>query len=85
MVVNLISVGESISYNGWWVYYTAPFAGAFVAAVVCRFTFGIGSDGEGFFGEDSANEEEMKALREAEPLMEANIHTGMDKKAEETA
>lgn len=77
MVVDLIA-GSKVGHLGWWVFYVAPFVGAALAALLCRALFGVGTDGEGVFGEDAAAEADMKELRAAEPLTTANILTAMD-------
>jgi aquaporin Z len=48
MVVDLMA-GETIAV-GWWIYYVAPFVGSALAAGMCRFLFGVLTDGEGIFG-----------------------------------
>ena len=79
MLVDIFA-GQKIAV-GWWIYYTAPFIGAGLAAVTCRFLFGVLTEGEGIFGEDPKSEEEMKALRRDEPMMEANILEKLDEEA----
>ena len=36
-----IMAGETIGVRGWWVYYTAPFVGSAVAAMLCKYIFGV--------------------------------------------
>jgi hypothetical protein len=80
MVVNLFSVGQSISYNGWWIYYVAPLVGSLIASLISKHLFGVlNKREEGIFGLDPSAEEEIIELREAEPMMTTNILTEMDK------
>lgn len=79
MLVDIFA-GQKIAV-GWWIYYTAPFIGAGLAAFTCKFFFGVLTEGEGIFGEDPAVEEQIKDLREAEPMMEANILEKADEEA----
>jgi len=47
----VIMAGEKIGYKGWWIYYTAPFVGAGVAALICKYLFGVLGDGDGVLGD----------------------------------
>lgn len=79
MVVDLLA-GEKMAV-GWWIFYVAPFVGSALAAGICRFLFGVLTEGEGVFGEEPLSEEDMKELRENEPMMEANILEKLDEEA----
>ena len=79
MVVDLLA-GEEMAV-GWWIYYVAPFIGSALAAYLCQFFFGVLTEGEGIFGEEPSSEEDMKELRDAEPMMETNILEKLDEEA----
>jgi glycerol uptake facilitator-like aquaporin len=66
MVVNLLAAGERIHINGWWIYYVAPFVGSLLATVLCKYLFGVATDGEGWWGADPTmtDANETKALQE---------------------
>jgi MIP family channel proteins len=36
-----IMAGEKVGVEGWWIFYTAPFLGAALAAIVCKHVFGV--------------------------------------------
>jgi aquaporin PIP len=36
-----IMAGETVGVRGWWIFYTAPFLGAALAAIVCKYVFGV--------------------------------------------
>jgi MIP family channel proteins len=36
-----IMAGETVGLRGWWIFYTAPFVGAGLAAMVCKYVFGV--------------------------------------------
>lgn len=38
-MVLILASGESLAGSGWWVYYTAPFVGGAVAALMFKFIF----------------------------------------------
>jgi glycerol uptake facilitator-like aquaporin len=38
--------GEKVGYTGWWIYYTAPFVGAGVAALMTSMIFGLDEEEE---------------------------------------
>ena len=38
-MVVVIFAGDKVGYEGWWIYYTAPFVGGAVAALVTQFLF----------------------------------------------
>ena len=57
-MVVVIMAGDEVSYDGWWVFYTAPFAGAVVAAVISNFLFGVASMTDDEEYEESILEEE---------------------------
>lgn len=40
----VIMAGEKIGFEGWWIYYTAPFVGAVAAAFVCKYVFEVLTD-----------------------------------------
>jgi hypothetical protein len=83
MVVDMMA-GEEMAV-GWWIYYVAPFVGSAIAAYMCQFLFGVLTEGEGIFGEEPAIEEDMKELRDAAPMMEANILEKLDEEAPKEA
>lgn len=43
MLVDLMA-GEKVGHDGWWVYYTAPFLGAGIAALTTKYLFGVLAD-----------------------------------------
>jgi glycerol uptake facilitator-like aquaporin len=45
-MVIIKATGVSISYGGWWVYYTAPFIGGALAAGTYKFIFSLPDDDE---------------------------------------
>jgi hypothetical protein len=58
--------GEKVGFTGWWVYYTAPFVGAGVAALMTSMVFGL--------DEEDEEEEEVteKATVPEEPVAAAD-------------
>jgi glycerol uptake facilitator-like aquaporin len=42
----VIMTGNKAGFEGWWVYYTAPFVGSGVAVLVCKYIFGAFDDKE---------------------------------------
>jgi glycerol uptake facilitator-like aquaporin len=40
----VIMAGAKVGFEGWWIYYTAPFVGSALATFVCVFIFGVYGD-----------------------------------------
>jgi MIP family channel proteins len=40
----VIMADDKAGFEGWWVYYTAPFAGAAAATFICKYLFGVYGD-----------------------------------------
>jgi MIP family channel proteins len=53
-----IMAGEKVGIRGWWIFYTAPFLGAALAAMVCKYVFGVMKEEE----EQGTNEEKVTIL-----------------------
>jgi aquaporin PIP len=51
-----IMAGEQAGVRGWWIYYTAPFVGATLAAMVCKYVFGVMKE------EEEGTDEEKVAI-----------------------
>lgn len=75
MLVVIMS-GKKVSYDGWWVFYTAPFVGAAAAAMVCKYIFNVkptsddvpavNGGGDGGFSAVSSEKKDLTAEEEAE-------------------
>jgi aquaporin PIP len=42
----VIMAGAKVGYDGWWIFYTAPFVGSAVATLICKYVFGVYGDEE---------------------------------------
>ena len=51
-----IMAGETVGIRGWWIFYTAPFCGAALAAMVCKYVFGVMQE------EEQGTDEEKVAI-----------------------
>jgi glycerol uptake facilitator-like aquaporin len=40
----VIMAGGKVGYEGWWIYYTAPFVGSAAATFICMYLFGVYGD-----------------------------------------
>lgn len=66
----IILAGEKTGIEGWWVYYTAPFVGAILAVLVCKYVFALSFEDEKKEEPKKAGQEmpvEVQALKCKEP------------------
>jgi glycerol uptake facilitator-like aquaporin len=55
MLVVIMS-GQKVGFEGWWIFYTAPFLGSAVAALICKYLFGVFQEGNNGSNEYQAAE-----------------------------
>jgi MIP family channel proteins len=66
-----IMAGEEVGARGWWIFYTAPFVGAGLAAMVCKYVFGVMKEEEHGTDEEKATiiiPEEDDDIEKKQPL-----------------